>query len=275
MKNKDEFRRMVWEKAARYEEQRKIRRKKLRETILLCSICLFITVSVYFSVFLIPANAEDPSKNESYYGDTVGSSDETGSPSISEGDASDTAAFTETTGTATETFVTTGPLETTVSTTNVQTTDIQTTDIQKTEQSTKPPTPPEFSFRLDRSFTNTHIRHETETPQKEAVIIDSLSELAAYLNKLRDQYNVPEFDIDSITDYHDDYFEDHTLVAVAIKDTCSYRFDSSRSRDLTGGSLSLVFCADSEQVVSETISSHFFITVDKGDYDKIEILTEP
>lgn len=267
MKNKDEFRRMIWEKAARYEEQRKIRRKKLRETILLCSICLFITVSVYFSVFLIPANAEAPSENESYYGDAMGSSDETGSPSGSESDASDTAAFTETTGA----FVT----ETTVSTTNVQTTDIQTTDIQKTEQSTKPPTPPEFSFRLDLSFTNTHIRHETETPQKEADIIDSTSALASYLDKLRGQYNVPEADISSIPDYHDEYFEEHTLVAVAIKDTCSYCFDSSRSRDLTGGGLSLVFYADSDEVVSETTSSHFFITVDKGDYNKIEILTEP
>jgi hypothetical protein len=48
MKNYDEFRQTVFEKADRYQAKRKTRNKKIIETVSLCSLCLIIGISSYF-----------------------------------------------------------------------------------------------------------------------------------------------------------------------------------------------------------------------------------
>ncbi len=50
MKNSEEFRRTVFEKAKRYEEKRKARRRKCFQTVSLCSLCVVIGISAFFGI---------------------------------------------------------------------------------------------------------------------------------------------------------------------------------------------------------------------------------
>ena len=50
MKNHDEFRQIVFEKAKIYEEKRKKRRKKIIEAASLCSLCVVIGISAYLGL---------------------------------------------------------------------------------------------------------------------------------------------------------------------------------------------------------------------------------
>lgn len=50
MKNHEEFRQIVFEKAKIYEEKRKKRRKKIIEASSLCSLCVVIGISAYFGL---------------------------------------------------------------------------------------------------------------------------------------------------------------------------------------------------------------------------------
>lgn len=50
MKNHDEFRRTVFEKAKLYEAKRKARNKKIIEVVSLCSLCVIIGISAYFGL---------------------------------------------------------------------------------------------------------------------------------------------------------------------------------------------------------------------------------
>ena len=61
MKNYDEFRRTVFEKADRYKAKRKARNKKIIETVSLCSLCLIIGVSAYFALdrgYFVPESVD-------------------------------------------------------------------------------------------------------------------------------------------------------------------------------------------------------------------------
>ena len=50
MKNHEEFRQIVFEKAKIYEEKRKKRRKKIIEAASLCSLCVVIGISAYLGL---------------------------------------------------------------------------------------------------------------------------------------------------------------------------------------------------------------------------------
>ncbi len=50
MKNYDEFRRTVFEKADRYKAKRKARNQKIIETVSICSLCFVIGISAYFAL---------------------------------------------------------------------------------------------------------------------------------------------------------------------------------------------------------------------------------
>ena len=50
MKNHEEFRRTVMEKAEQYEAEKKRRNRRIRDSVLLCSLCLAISLTAYFSL---------------------------------------------------------------------------------------------------------------------------------------------------------------------------------------------------------------------------------
>ena len=104
MKNYDEFRRTVFEKADRYKAKRKARNKKIIETVSLCSLCLIIGVSAYFALdrgYFVPESV-----------DTALTTPTVDSPQAVQTTLSD--APIETAGTTTGAYMTTTTMQTTV-----------------------------------------------------------------------------------------------------------------------------------------------------------------
>ena len=104
MKNYDEFRRTVFEKADRYKAKRKARNQKIIETVSLCSLCLIIGVSAYFALdrgYFVPESV-----------DTALTTPTVDSPQAVQTTLSD--APIETAGTTTGAYMTTTTMQTTV-----------------------------------------------------------------------------------------------------------------------------------------------------------------
>ena len=104
MKNYDEFRRTVFEKADRYKAKRKARNKKIIETVSLCSLCLIIGVSAYFALdrgYFVPESV-----------DTALTTPTVDSPQAVQTTLSD--APIDTAGTTTGAYMTTTTMQTTV-----------------------------------------------------------------------------------------------------------------------------------------------------------------
>ena len=104
MKNYDEFRRTVFEKADRYKAKSKARNKKIIETVSLCSLCLIIGVSAYFALergYFVPESV-----------DTALTTPTVDSPQAVQTTFSD--APIETAGTTTGAYMTTTTMQTTV-----------------------------------------------------------------------------------------------------------------------------------------------------------------
>ena len=269
MKNKDEFRRLVWEKAERYEAQQRIKKKKIRESILLCSICICIAVGAYFGTtcaIFHPALATEEGN------DTAGLSEITENIASTTGEA-DTGAMDSSTGretTKAQDGSSQDSGETGITSSTVVTSSTISTS-KSSVQTTRPETPGEAVIRLDFSFTSSPRDSEAET---QAAVFDSLSALSSYLEELHDEYNVPNLYVNSIlTSYDDEYFQQYSLVAVKIKDTHECRFASSLSGYQADGSLLFSFARDPAEA-SEPAVYHFFVTVDKGNYSDIEIITK-
>ena len=104
MKSKDEFRRTVMEKAERYEAERKARGKKIRESVLLCSICIAVSLTIYLSSALnnslksgdaLPENVETTASDHAAM--ETPPSDNTEEPMFTDDDPSENTAVYHTT----------------------------------------------------------------------------------------------------------------------------------------------------------------------------------
>ncbi len=253
MKNKDEFRRTVMEKAERYEAERKARNKKVRESVLLCSICIAVSLTIYLgSTLNYFLKNKDTSPEEIETTDSDHAAMET--PPLDNTDDltlpnTDTAIYHTTP---------TGENPT-----------IETTQEYLTDSTGEP-----NNFILDFSFASS-TNDLSEVSSCESQTLNSVSELEAYLLQLHNQYEIPQVTVDRILSaYPKEYFENHSLVAVKIQDSV-YRVLRSADHPKYGRlSLTLQSTSKSDPISGIQIY-HYFITAKKENYSIIEINTTP
>lgn len=256
MKSKDEFRRTVMEKAERYEAERKARGKKIRESVLLCSICIAVSLTIYLSSALnnslksgdaLPENVETTASDHAAM--ETPPSDNTEEPMFTDDDPSENTAVYHTT--LTEKSPT------------VETTQTQTTD-SAGEQN---------AFILDFPFAGSS--ELSEASSYEAQALNSVSELEAYLTELYNRYEIPQITISCIQSaYSEEYFENHSLIALKIQDSVYRVLGSAEHSEYGRLSLTLQSTGKSDPLPGIQMY-HYFITAKKENYSIIEINTEP
>jgi len=257
MKSMDEFRQTVKEKAERYAKERRARNKKIRECILLCSFCIVISLTVYLSTALDRfTKDENDVPNESGAHETAGEAMETPTPEKNSDASSEVTSPAKTTAV----FYTTSNDCTEVS--MPETTQTQTTNSSGESEDS----------RLDFSFANS--MKDMTGSSVESHVIQSVSELEAYLMELHDFYAIPLVTINQIQSaYSEEYFETHSLIAVKMKDS-GYRVLAG-SHSPKYGKLSLTFQpAGASDPLSETQIYHYFVTVKKEYYNIVEIISD-
>lgn len=257
MKNQDEFRRTVMEKAERYEKERKARNKKIRESVLLCSICIVISLTVYLGAMLDGIHkCKDAEPNEA---ETVSDG-----PSNMENFSTDSEELTASTdgepSRNTEAFYTTST---------------DTTDHSAAETTRAPETGSHESdtYVLDFSFA-AKMKDMTQISSESSAVIGSVSELTGYLKELHDLYEVPYVTVNRILSaYSEEYFESHSLIAVKMKDSTYRTLTSGNHTD--DGKLQLSFqSTGTGNSLGEIQIYHYFITAKKENYSTIEIISE-
>lgn len=256
MKSKDEFRRTVMEKAERYEAERKARRKKVGESVLLCSICISVSLTIYLSSALdnslknecgllenVETTAGDHTAMETH------PSNNTEDSMFTDDNPSENAAIYHTT--LTEKSPT------------AETTQTQTTDS----------TGKQNAFILDFSFAGSS--ELSESSSHEAQTLNSVSELEAYLTELYNRYEIPQTTIRCIQSaYSEEYFENHSLIALKIQDSVYRVLGSAEHSEYGRLSLTLQSTGKSDPLPGIQMY-HYFITAKKENYSSIEINTEP
>lgn len=257
MKSKDEFRRTVMEKAERYEAEKKVRRKKIRESVLLCSICIAVSLTIYLSAALnnslksgdaLPENVETTASDHAAM--ETSPSDNTEEPMFTDANPSENATVYHTT--LTEKSPT------------VETTQAQTTD-SAGEQN---------AFILDFSFAGSS-SGLSEASSYESQALNSVSELEAYLTDLHNRYEIPQVTISCIQSaYSEEYFENHSLIALKIQDSVYRVLGSANHSEYGRLSLTLQSTGKSDPLPGIQ-TYYYFISAKKENYSIIEINTTP
>ena len=187
MKNYDEFRATVFDKAKKYEAQRKARNRKIVETVSLCSLVIVITLSAYLGILTIPEQLTEQTTDT-----TVHTVESTTSTTTTESTTATETSTERTQHTATETTATEPTAETTTASSIEEVTE-STTVMSKLE------------FRGTAKETNFAIG-ETELLE-----IETFEEWNSFhLENLDDYPNLQN----SGSTLDTEYFEQHTLVVV-------------------------------------------------------------
>lgn len=257
MKNKDEFRRTVMEKAERYEAEKRARRKKIRESVLLCSICIAVSLTIYLSAALnnslksgdaLPENVETTASDHAAM--ETSPFDNTEEPMFTDATPSENTAVYHTT--LTEKSPT------------VETTQAQTTDSAGEQD----------AFILDFSFAGS-INDLSQGSSYESQTINSVPELEAYLSELHNRYEIPQVTTDRVlSSYSESYFESHSLIALKIQDSVYRVLGSATHSEYGRLSLTLQSTGKSDPLPGIQIY-YYFITAKKENYSIIEINTIP
>lgn len=266
MKSKDEFRRTVMEKAARYEAERKARNKKIRESVMLCSICIAISLTVYLGSTLNhflkngDSISEAPETTDSNHAAMeTPPPDNSEEPMFTDATPSDNAGVYHTTApenTKRPTLETTCLLETTP------------------EQMTTDGAGEQNAFILDFSCAGS-VNDLSQVSSYESQALNSVSELEAYLVHLHNQYEIPQVTVSRILSaYPEEYFENHSLIAVKMKDSV-YRVLGNADLSEYGRLVLTLQSTGKSDPLSGIQIYHYFITAKKENYLTIEINTEP
>ena len=271
MKNREEFRRTVMEKAARYEAERKNRNRKIRESILLCSVCIMIAVSLYVGAIIksmMPAGTKPDHENYE-------SSNQTYGENASYGSVIETVQTDHMSSPTEETIFSdsnTASFNTDSSYLETQVTSTTTFFTETVLQTTKLPETPEKSFRMD--FCLLSDINETEEVDVRTYSFSCASELSDYLNDLHTQKKIPQISFQPILAYYtDDYLKYQTLIVVEMKDTVQRSIKEICV--LENGVLSLTFRKSKNTGnSSQTNTYYYFITIDKSEVKQIEISIE-
>ena len=186
MKNYDEFRKTVFDKAKKYEAQRKARNKKIIESVSLCSLVIVITLSAYLGILHMPAELPE----------------DTTQTTVTDTTASQISDMTTQTETTNSMFVetTTEQSYTTIATTAETT--VQTTT-ESTEESTEIPSISKLEFRGTAKDPHFNIGETS------LLKIETFEEWTAFCEENNNHY--PNLH-NSVEDA--EYFEEHLLVIV-------------------------------------------------------------
>ena len=200
MKNSEEFRRVVFEKAERYQREEKRRRRKIYESALICSICLVIGCTTFLGFWF--GNIKDmqtPTLETTAVFPTV--SGEDSSAEITSGESSpDMNATDSTRPESTESGVMSSPMATTADATVVTTTMIAETTVRPESVMT------DFTLVSDGDAA---VREVTK------VVLHDTVEFERYLSDLDKVYHISRTTIETLDHRYDDaFFAENSLLVV-------------------------------------------------------------
>ena len=250
MKNYDEFRRTVFEKADRYKAKRKARNKKIIETVSLCSLCLIIGVSAYFALdrgYFVPESV-----------DTALTTPTVDSPQAVQTTLSD--APIETAGTTTGAYMTTTTMQTTV---------VQTTTYACTI-STATTTPTIFATTAE----STSVCPSLPTNEAYAVcdIVPCTDENAPPSLFIAKEYqaleealardfsqNMPDNERENLQNIYDEaFFEQNVLLILHVSDAYPYTVSFEDGH--------FVYTVEMRDMTSEATHMFYLVSIEKDDF---------
>lgn len=252
MKNSEEFRRTVFEKAERYQREERRRRRKIYESALICSICLVIGFTAFLGFWF--GNIKDmktPVLETTAAFPTV--SGEDGSAEITSGESSqDMNATMDTHPEETQSGVMSSPMVTTRDATVVTTTTIAETTVRPESVMT------DFTLVSDG---NTAVREVTK------VVLHDRVEFERYLSDLDKVYHISRTTIETLeTRYDDAFFAENSLFVVRTSGYGHCRMTGYYDAE---DALTLKF---SEMAGEEReLVYHYLIPVKKGSEDQITV----
>ena len=198
MKNYDEFRQIVFEKAKKYEAQRKARNKKIIESVSLCSLVIVIALSAYLGILMVPEQLPDDisTTTTTTFDTTITQTVETSAKeTVSE---TTTPVITTTVSTAESTYRTETQTETVM-------TETTTAATSNTEESS------EFPGILQLEYRGTAKDPDFDIFETELLEIKTFSEWRTFCEENVDNYPTLE-NSENILDTA--YFDEHTLVVI-------------------------------------------------------------
>lgn len=275
MKNHDEFRRTVFEKAKQYEIKRKARNKKIIEIVSLCSLCLVIGISAYLGLGIYDLAPDDSIATTPFTQDapTAATSinDSAEHPAGTDPDAEDLPStdadeihpiFTATTQalrttTAAATIATTtpeGPAMTFAPTNTAATSLDETTP--STVASTTPDIPQSTNTEITASPTENKLvsysgyccerPNSQESHICELVVRENRSSLEYILNVLYDDCLSDGAKEDLYAMFDESFFEENVLIVLHISDYYSLEYEEKN------GSVIFRYSAQNPNAVGDT-----------------------
>ena len=220
MKNYDEFRRTVFEKADRYKAKRKARNKKIIETVSLCSLCLIIGISAYFALdrgYFVPESV-----------DSAPTTPATGTPQAVQTTLADSPI--ETAGTTTGAYMTTTTMVTTTYAYTTSTTTVEATFTPTTEQTSS----------VEATFSDASSSAAPMIPQNKNYILQDIvpctdenalpslfvaKEYPALKDALARDFsqNIPKNERENLQNIYDEaFFEQNVLLILHVSDAYPY-----------------------------------------------------
>ena len=198
MKNHEEFRNAVFEKAERYEAKRRARNKKIAEITCLCSLAFVIALSAYLGVF--------PSLNDEIL-PTETSTDPSTTQNSLDFSQNETIQKIETT-TATTELTTTATIPQGTTSEETITTPEWTSTATETFHSVQTPINSKLEFRASAKDSDFAVGKTLLTE------IETYEEWLAFLAEHTDDYPALEQSDTMPDELDEDYFAEHTLVII-------------------------------------------------------------
>ena len=251
MKNSEEFRRAVFEKAERYQQEEKRRRRKIYESALICSICLVIGFTAFLGFWF--GNIKDiktPSLETTAVFPTV--SGENSSAEVTSSESSlDMNATDGTYPESTESGVMSSPMATTGDATITTTAVIAETTVRPEDVIS------DFSLVSDG---------DAAAQSVEQVVLRNKAEFEGYLSDLDSVYHISRTTIETIEHrYDNEFFAENSLLVVR---TSGYGFCWTTGYYDADGALTVKF---SEMKEDRDQIYQYLIPVKKTSEDRITV----
>ncbi|MBQ8497964.1 MAG: hypothetical protein IJ489_11000 [Clostridia bacterium] len=260
MKNHEEFRNAVFEKAEKYKARQKARNKKIAEISCLCSLAFVITISAYLGLF--------PSLDQPMPEHT----EESTSSSIT----TETTVSTTTTTTASfdrDSSVTVTPTETTTSTTVENTTTIETTTEQTVTETTSGSESQSIQMPIISKLEFRGTAKDSDFPvgKTELLEIVSYTQWLDFLEENTDDY--PSLEATGIlSDSFDEaYFEENALIIVQYAGYDIIAFGSDLPMDPSVKDEKYTFYINLRENKSNPRKQIHIVSVDKDTYKDAKI----
>lgn len=270
MKNHEEFRSAVFEKAKKFEAKRKARNKKIAETVSLCSLALVIALSAYLGILPSLETPDDLTATTS--DTTVGSTLEEITSSHTSHTSHDSqttehhdASVTTTSTTATLTTAT-SLVDTTTEYTYTTETEIENTTNDHLESSViSLPIISKLEFRASAKDPDFAVG---KTLLSE---IESYADWQAFLEEHKDDYPTLEDSSILLDAFDEAYFEENTLVVIQYVGYEIIAFGSDIPMDPADKDEKYTLYINLKENASDSRKQIHILSVDKASYEGAEI----